>query len=282
MAAGGAADGAEPLGFNLEGPLLSNARRGAHDRHTSWRRRTYPTRGSSGVADGLAVMTIAPELPGAPELIERLARARRRGLARALRGRPRRRPYRVCARGTIDDPPLQRDDRTSSTDRPGLAVAALEADDVFVELIADGHHVHPALWPLIARLKPRDRLMLVSDALSLAGTGDGRTRVGGLEVEVIDGRATLAGTTTLAGSVIALDSAVRNLVAAGITLPDCRGGCECEPGVTDRAPWIAGVIAVGRRADLVELDDDLARASRDACRDVDRRRARRHDGAAGT
>ena len=57
---------------------------------------------------------------------------------------------------------------------PGLAVAALEDDDVFVELIADGNHVHPALWPLIARLKPRDRLMLVSDALSLAGTGDGR------------------------------------------------------------------------------------------------------------
>ncbi len=92
---------------------------------------------------------------------------------------------------------------------PGLAVAALLDDAVFVELIADGIHVHPALWPLIARLKPADRLLLVSDAIALAGTGDGRGRIGGLEVEVVDGRVTLAGTTTLAGSVIALDSAVR-------------------------------------------------------------------------
>ena len=84
-----------------------------------------------------------------------------------------------------------------------------------MELIADGHHVHPALWALIARAKPADRVVLVSDALPIAGTGDGRGRIGALEVEVRDGRATLLGTETLAGSVIALDAAVRNLVRAG-------------------------------------------------------------------
>jgi N-acetylglucosamine-6-phosphate deacetylase len=86
--------------------------------------------------------------------------------------------------------------------------------------------------------------------------GDGRIRVGGLEVEVIDGRATLAGTTTLAGSVIALDSAVRNLVAAGIGLPAAAAAASANPaaliGATDR-----GRIAVGCRADLIELDDAL-------------------------
>ena len=67
---------------------------------------------------------------------------------------------------------------------------------------------------------------------------------------------TLAGTDTLAGSVIALDTAVRNLVAAGLPLPDAVAAASANPlallGVGDR-----GRIAVGQRADLVELDDDL-------------------------
>jgi N-acetylglucosamine-6-phosphate deacetylase len=125
-----------------------------------------------------------------------------------------------------------------------------------VELIADGVHVHPAVWELIARVKPLDRLLLVSDAVALAGTGDGRGRIGSLDVEVVGERVTLAGTSTLAGSVIALDSAVRNLVASGISLAAAVAAASRNPlamlGVTDR-----GRLAVGQRADLVELDRDL-------------------------
>ena len=139
---------------------------------------------------------------------------------------------------------------------PGLAVAALGNDDVYVELIADGNHVDPSLLPIITRTKPADRLMLVSDALSLAGTGLTRARVGGLEVEIVGGRVTLAGTSTLAGCVIALDSAVRNLARSGIPLPAAVAAASANPaamlGQTDR-----GRIAVGLRADLVELDDGL-------------------------
>ena len=54
---------------------------------------------------------------------------------------------------------------------PGLAVAALADDAVYVELIADGNHVHRSLWPLVARAKPADRLVLISDALPIAGIG---------------------------------------------------------------------------------------------------------------
>jgi len=125
-----------------------------------------------------------------------------------------------------------------------------------VELIADGIHVHPGLWQLITRLKPPDRLLLVSDAVALAGTGDGRGRIGGLEVVVTGERVTLAGTATLAGSVIALDTAVRNVVASGVALPAAVAAASRNPldllGITDR-----GRIAVGQRADLVELDVDL-------------------------
>ena len=56
---------------------------------------------------------------------------------------------------------------------PGVALAALLEDAAYVELIADGLHVDRALWPLITRLKPADRLLLVSDAVALAGMGDG-------------------------------------------------------------------------------------------------------------
>jgi N-acetylglucosamine-6-phosphate deacetylase len=139
---------------------------------------------------------------------------------------------------------------------PGVAVAALLDDSAYVELIADGIHVDPALWPLITRLKPRDRLLLVSDAISLAGTGDGRARLGGLEVEVTGPRVTLAGTSTLAGSVIALDTAVRKLVASGVSLPAAVAAASRNPlamlGIADR-----GRIVAGQRADLVELDEAL-------------------------
>ena len=99
--------------------------------------------------------------------------------------------------------------------------------------------------------------MLVSDAIELAGMGDGRGHLGGLEVEVIGQRVTLVGTSTLAGSVLALDVAVRNLVASGVPLPAAVAAAGRNPlallGIADR-----GRIAVGQRADLVELDADLA------------------------
>jgi N-acetylglucosamine-6-phosphate deacetylase len=139
---------------------------------------------------------------------------------------------------------------------PGLAVAALTDDEAFVELIADGHHVHVALWGLIRRAKPVDRLILVSDALSLSGTGPGRTTVGATEVEVLEDRAVVAGTTTLAGSVLALDSMLRNLVRSGASLPAAARAASANPlallEVTDR-----GRLAPGLRADLVEMDEEL-------------------------
>jgi N-acetylglucosamine-6-phosphate deacetylase len=248
-------DGAEPLGFNLEGPFLAPARRGAHDPERLLAPADAPAAVLERLADGLALITIAPELPGALDTIRWLAG---RGIAVSLGHsaadlEAARAGYAAGARSTTH---LFNAMTGVEHRSPGLAVAALEDDGVWVELIPDGHHVHPALWPLIARLKPVDRLMLVSDAIALAGMGDGRVRLGGLDCEVVDGRATLAGTTTLAGSVIALDTAVRNLVAAGIAVPAAVAAAGRNPlallGVDDR-----GRIAPGQRADLVELDEDL-------------------------
>ncbi len=148
---------------------------------------------------------------------------------------------------------------------PGVAVAALLDDTVYVELIADGIHVHPALWPLITRLKPADRLLLVSDAVALAGTGrrarpDRRPRRRGRGAAV-----TLAGTRRWPGRSSPSTTAVRNLVASGVPLTAAVAAASRNPldllGVADR-----GRLAVGQRADLVELDDRPRRPPRDARR----------------
>jgi N-acetylglucosamine-6-phosphate deacetylase len=248
-------DGAEPLGFNLEGPFISAARKGAHNPEFLQTPADVPWSEIEPLLDGLRLTTIAPEIPGALELIRRLRKMGVRvaighsaaDLEQALAG--------YDAGGTTTTHLFNA--MTGIEHRaPGVAVAALTRDDAFVELIADGHHVDPALWPIVQRTKPVDRLLLVSDALPLAGTAGGRMTTGGQEVEVRDGRCLIVGTDTIAGSVICLDESVRNLVAHGSSLPAAVAAAARNPlamlGIEDR-----GRLAEGQRADLVTLDEAL-------------------------
>ena len=149
-------DGAQPLGFNLEGPFLAPARKGAHDEAALRTPAEVDAAALEPLIDGLRVITIAPELPGALELIASLAG---RGVVVSLGHSAAsvdeaRRGYAAGARSTT-----HLFNAMSGLDHraPGLALAALLDDDVAVELIADGHHVSRDLWPLIARLKPASR-----------------------------------------------------------------------------------------------------------------------------
>jgi N-acetylglucosamine-6-phosphate deacetylase len=247
------ANGARPLGANIEGPFISNEKRGAQNPEFLHSRVDVRVEDLEPLVAGLRIMTVAPEIPGALELISWL---RDRGVAVSLghsaatvaEGRA---GYAAGGRTTT-----HLFNGMSGVDHrsPGLAVAALTDDLAYVELIADGHHVHPAIWDLIRRAKSLDRLVLVSDALPMSGTGPGRTTLSGLDIEIHEDRATLAGTDKLAGSVIALDTAVRNVVAAGFDLPAASAAASRNPlellGVTDR-----GVLAPGMLADVVVLDD---------------------------
>ena len=248
-------DGAEPLGFNLEGPFLAPGRRGAHDPAHLQVPAAVPHTTLEPLVDGLRVITIAPELPGATDLIRWL---RDRGVAISIGHSAATFAEAQAGYAAGGTSTTHLFNAMSGVDHraPGLAVAALLDDAAWVELIADRIHVDPALWPLITRLKPADRLLLVSDAIALAGMGDGRGQIGGLDVEVIGERVTLLGTSTLAGSVLTLDRAVANLVATGVPLPAAVAAASRNPlallGITDR-----GRIAIGQFADLVELDPDL-------------------------
>jgi N-acetylglucosamine-6-phosphate deacetylase len=248
-------DGARPLGFNLEGPFLAPARKGAHAEAHLRSPGTTQRADLERLTADLRLLTIAPELDGATDLIRWL---HDRGVAVSI----------GHSAAALDEARAGYLAGATSTTHlfngmtgvdhraPGVAVAALLDDDAYVELIADGIHVHPAIWELITRLKPVERLLLVSDALAVAGTGDGRGRIGDLEIEVRGGRVTLAGAETLAGSAIGLDEAVRNVARAGIPLPTAVAAASRNPlallGVTDR-----GRLTAGHAADLVELDDDL-------------------------
>ena len=249
-------DGAEPLGLNLEGPFLAAPKRGAHDLAALLVPSEAARTDLEPLLDGLRLITIAPELPGAPDLIRWF---HDHGVTVSLGHSAAtvdeaRAGYAAGATGTthLFNAMTGLDHRT-----PGLALAALLDERALVELIADGIHVHPGLWRLIERLKEPGRLVLVSDAVALAGTGDRVGRLGSLDVEIRGDRVTLAGTTTLAGSVLALDVAVRKLVEAGISIPAAIAAATRAPlallGITDR-----GRLAVGQRADIVELDQNLS------------------------
>jgi N-acetylglucosamine-6-phosphate deacetylase len=248
-------DGAAPLGFNLEGPFISAERKGAQNPAFIQDPEHVAREELEPLIEGMRLMTVAPEIPGAVGLIEWL---RDRGVAASMGHsastlQQARTGYASGGRTTT-----HLFNAMSGIDHhaPGLAVAALTDDEAWVELIADGHHVDRALWPIITRTKPTDRLILVSDAIPLAGTGQRRAVIGGMEVEIEGDRCTLANGGPLAGSVIALDTAVRNLVEAGVPLPDAVAAASRNPlallGVTDR-----GRLQPGQRADLVELDAGL-------------------------
>jgi N-acetylglucosamine-6-phosphate deacetylase len=247
-------DGAEPLGFNMEGPFLAEQKKGAHPAGLLRHPEDLDEERLATFSDGLRVITIAPELRGAPELIARLA-------AKGVRVSLGHSAATVAesrvgyAAGAVTTTHLFNAMVGLVHREPGLALAALLDDAVWVELIADTLHVDPDLWPLIWGLKPAARVLLVSDAIALAGSGLTRGMLGELEVRVDGDMATLVEGGNLAGSVTALDLELRNLVRHGVPLAEAVRAAATNPaellGMDDR-----GRLATGLRADLVELDAD--------------------------
>ncbi len=149
------ADGAAPLGFDLEGPFLADAKRGAHDPGMLRDPAGVDAAEIEPLLDGLRLITIAPERPGALALIARL---RAVGVRVAL----------GHSAATLLEARAGYDAGATSTTHlfngmsgvdhraPGLAAAALVDDRAYVELIADGEHVDPAIWPIVTRTKPAE------------------------------------------------------------------------------------------------------------------------------
>ena len=149
--------------------------------------------------------------------------------------------------------------------RPSMVTGGLLADDVFVEIITDGVHLSDPMIQLIARAKGPDRVMVITDAMCAAGCPDGIYSLGGLRVNVANGKATLADVpydpkaivSNVAGSVALFCDCFRRFVrVTGWPLEEAvkaAGYNQCRSlGIMDR-----GEIVPGQVADLVLLDDDL-------------------------
>jgi N-acetylglucosamine-6-phosphate deacetylase len=244
--------GATPLGIHLEGPFLSHLKRGVHTEALLEAPSIALFDRFWQAAEGkINLMTIAPELHGAAELI---AHATALGVrcsmghsdARACEAEA---GYVAGARSATHTFNAM---RAIDHREPGLAAYVLDKRSLFAEIICDGIHVDPMMVRLYFKAKDDDRIILVTDGISATGMPDGTYRLGDMEVEVRDGRCTSDG--TLAGSVLTLDRGVQNLMEfTGASLKIAVAAASRNPsqlmGIGDS--W--GSLYVGGAANITVL-----------------------------
>jgi N-acetylglucosamine-6-phosphate deacetylase len=248
------------VGIHLEGPWLNERRRGAQE--AAHLRAPDPGELEALVqAAGGAVrlVSLAPELPGALQLIERVVAAGAvAGIAHsdatyaeAQAG---------VAAGARHAIHTFNGMRPLHHREPGVIGAVLDAPEVSCELIADGMHVAPAIARLLWRAKGPARLVLVTDATEAAGLPDGRYRLGETAIDVRGGRA-LTPAGSLAGSTLTMDAAVRNLRDWGVPLGEALSMASATPARVAGLEGRKGAVAPGYDADLVVLDEALRPAA---------------------
>jgi N-acetylglucosamine-6-phosphate deacetylase len=200
---------ARPLGVHLEGPFLSHKRRGVHPPENL----VAPTiaifdRLWQAARGHVRMMTIAPEIPGAMEVITEAARRNvcvsighsdaEMPVARAaVTAGARHATHTFNAMRPLD----HRD--------PGIVGEVLSDDRLSADIIVDGIHLDPVVVELFLKAKGTERAVLITDAISATGMPDGHYQLGPIEVDVKDGKCTSGG--SLAGSVLTMDRAVRNV-----------------------------------------------------------------------
>lgn len=250
--------GARLAGVHLEGPFISPKWPGAQNPafivppRTDWLEewhRTYP-----GL---IRMVTLAPEWEQAPEAVRWLA-------AHGI----------TAAAGHTD---ATYGEMTAAADQglthavhtfnamkgihhrePGTAGAVLTDDRIRAEVIADGHHVHPACISMLARCKGPDGLVLVTDAISAAGLGPGTYQLGGLGVTVSDGTARLMEGGALAGSTLTMIGAFRFAVTkAGLGIEAASRAASGNPARAIGIGGETGSLAAGKLADLVLVSPEL-------------------------
>jgi N-acetylglucosamine-6-phosphate deacetylase len=256
----GSAIQARPLGIHLEGPFLSHKRRGVHPPEylveptlQIFERLWQAARGH------VRMMTIAPELPGALDVISEAARrnvcvsighsdAVMESSRAAVKTGARHATHTFNAMRPLDHR------------EPGILGEALTNEQLTADIIVDGIHVAPEVVKLFMQAKGIERAVLITDATAAAGMPDGTYQLGPIKVEVKDGRCTVAGEGDgkLAGSVLTMDRAVRNVTQfSGWSLQNAVRAATLNPA---RAASIArhGQLAPGAEANFVLLSPNGA------------------------
>ena len=243
------------VGIHLEGPFLSRVRRGAHEETAL--RPPDQAEAESLLEAGrghVRTVTVAPELPGAIDLVRRLVGA---GVTVAVGHTD---ADADAVRAAVDAgaravthtfngmKPLHHR-------RPGPVGMAMDLPQLTCELILDLVHVDPVAARALVHAAGADRICLVTDAMAATGMKDGTYELGGQTVEVADGRVRVRGTSTLAGSTLTMATAVENAVAhLGLDVPTAVAMATTIPAAL--LPGVdAGRLRADGPADLVRLDD---------------------------
>ncbi len=249
--------GAEPIGIHLEGPYMSMAKRGAHLQ--SWLRmpEESETEQLLQITNGhLRLLTLAPELPGASAMIHRLVHA---GVTVSMghTNATYEQSLEAIKLGVTHVTHCFNAMRPLLHRAPGPLAAVAQTNQVRGELIADGVHVHPAVMNALVKLLGPDRIVVITDALSGAGAAESTFDFAGQSVKVIHGAARLTD-GTLAGSVLTMDQALRNmLLMTKVTLQQAVGMLTLNPAQAAQVSHRKGCLKVGYDADVLIFDQSL-------------------------
>jgi N-acetylglucosamine-6-phosphate deacetylase len=255
-ATGGPASGAEVLGVHLEGPFINPRKRGAHAAaHV-----VPPDPGLLAHLLDLApvrMITVAPELEGSGEL---MTLALRRGVAVSAghSGAPFELAYEAFDASVAGVTHLFNAMSAMHHREPGLPGAAFAHPRVVCGLIADGLHVHPEMVGLTFLMLGPDRLCLTTDAIAAAGMGDGEYRLATRTV-YMDGGVPRLGSGAIAGSVLTMNEALRNILAfTGCTFPEAARMASTTPARLIGEGRRKGRLTPGYEADVTVLAPDLS------------------------
>ena len=249
--------GARILGAHLEGPFINPDRAGVHRRGFVRQPSVEEFRrfqeGSSG---SIRLLTIAPELPGAAEVI---MEAQRDGITLAI-GHTNAGQAQVAEATTLGArlvTHLFNAMGPLGSREPGTVGATLASDELYASIIADGVHVHPASLKVAVRAKGTSHSVLVTDAMSPVGTDLLRFPLYDAVVEVRDG-ACYTQDGILAGSILTMNRAVRNIgQLAGVPLLDALTMATINPARVIGVDQRKGSLEEGKDADLVVCDRSL-------------------------
>ncbi|MGA2277754.1 MAG: N-acetylglucosamine-6-phosphate deacetylase, partial [Terracidiphilus sp.] len=244
---------AQAIGIHLEGPFLSHTKRGVQPaEHLLAPDIAIFNRLFEAAEGHIRLMTVAPELAGAIELIAHAtARGVRVSLGHSNASAAETRA--AIAAGAVSATHTFNAMRPLDHREPGILGTVLTNDSLYAELIADGIHVAPEMVKLWWRAKGAERAILVTDAISAAGMPDGEYQLGDFTVQVAEGRATARG--VLAGSVLTLDRAFTNFMAfTGAPIEQALRLLTVNPAALTGFGDQVGLLAVGQPANLVALD----------------------------
>jgi len=243
--------GSRPLGIHLEGPFLSHARRGVH----STQDLLPPTVAMfdkfwQAARGHIRVMTIAPELDGATEVI---TESTRRGVCVSIGHSDATLEFarRGVAAGARHATHTFNAMRQLDHRDPGILGEVLTNQHLTADVIADGFHVAPTVIGLLFKAKGPENIVLITDAISAAGMPDGRYKLGLLEVDVQGGKCVMDG--RIAGSALIMDRAIQNVMNfAKCDLQQALRAATANPARVVGAQK-KGVLEIGADADFVVL-----------------------------